>query len=273
MSTLAGKTLFITGGSRGIGKAIALRAAEDGANIIIASKTAEPHPKLPGTIYTAADEIEKKGGKPLPLIMDIRDEKGVQQAMEKGADTFGGIDILINNDSAIYLAGTLDTPVQYFDLMHDISVRGTFIATQACLPYLKRAVNPHILIFAPPLKIDTRWFANFLAYTMSKYGMSMCVLGMAEEFKDYGIAVNGLWPRTTIATAAIKNLLGDEQTINCSRKPSIMADAAYFLLRRDSRKTTGNFFIDDEVLTFEGVIDLDQYAVAPGQDLVPDFFL
>ncbi len=273
MPTLKNKTIFITGGSRGIGKAIALRAAEDGANIIIGGKTAEPHSKLTGTIYTAADEIETAGGKALPIIMDIRDEKQVQNAIEKGVEAFGGIDILINNASAIYLAGTLDTPVKYFDLLHDVNVRGTFIATQACLPFLRKAANPHVLIFAPPPKLDHRWFASFLAYTMSKYSMSMCVLGMAEEFKTDGIAVNGLWPRTTIATAAIENSRGHEQTVTRSRKPTIMADAAYILLGRNSRTTTGNFFIDDEVLLSEGITDLDKYAVEPGQALVPDLFL
>ncbi len=273
MSSLAGKTLFVTGGSRGIGKAIALRAAEDEANIIIAAKTAEPHPKLPGTIHSAADEIEKAGGKALPVIMDICDEKQIQNAINKGVEAFGGIDILINNASAIYLAGTVDTPVKYFDLLHNINVRGTFIATQVCLPYLKKASNPHVLVLAPPPKLDPQWYANFLAYTMSKYGMSMCVLGMAEEFKAYGIAVNGLWPRTTIATAAIKNLFGHEQTIQRSRKPEIMADAAHFLLTRDSRETTGSFFIDEEVLASAGITDFDQYAVEAGQELVPDLFL
>ncbi len=273
MADLKGKTLFVTGGSRGIGKAIALRAAGDRANVVVAAKTAEPHPKLEGTIYTSAEEIEAAGGKALPLVMDIRYEDQVRAAVEKAVETFGGIDILVNNASAIFLAGVEDTPMKRFDLMHQINVRGTFAASQACLPYLKRSENPHILVLSPPPKLDPKWFASHLAYTLSKYGMSMCVLGMAEEFKPHGIGVNALWPRTIIATAAVQNLLGGESSVQRSRKPDIMADAAYILLTRDSRKTTGNFFVDEEVLASEGISDLDKYALNPGSELIQDLFL
>lgn len=273
MATLRNKTLFITGGSRGIGKAIALRAARDGANVVVAAKTAEPHPKLPGTIYTSADEIEKAGGKALPVVMDIRFEDQIHAAVDRAVQTFGGIDILVNNASAIFLAGVEDTPMKRFDLMYKVNVRGTFAASQACLPHLRKSENPHILVLSPPPKLDPEWFADHLAYTMSKYGMSMCVLGMSEEFRGEGIAVNALWPRTIIATAAIENVVGGEPFMNRSRKPEIMADAAYFVLTRDSRTTTGNFFVDDEVLVSEGITDLDPYAVVPGADLVPDLFL
>ena len=270
---LENKTLFITGGSRGIGKEIALRAARDGANLVIAAKTAEPHPKLSGTIYTAAEEITKAGGQALPVIMDIRNEEQVLEAVEKAVKAFGGIDILVNNASAIFLAATTETPMKRYDLMHQVNVRGTFLASQACIPYLKKSDNPHILTLAPPLKLEAKWFAQYLAYTMSKYGMSMCVLGMSEELKPDGVAVNALWPRTTIATAAVQNLLGGDEMIRRSRKPEIMADAAYFILTSDSRSHTGNFFIDDEVLAAHGVTDLEKYAVVPGQDLMPDLFL
>ncbi len=273
MSTLRDKTLFITGGSRGIGKAIALRAARDGANVVIAAKTSEPHPKLPGTIYTTAEEIEEAGGKALPVVMDIRFEDQIRAAVARAVQTFGGIDFLVNNASAIYLSGVEDTPMKRFDLMHQINVRGTFAASQACLPYLRKAENPHILVLSPPPKLDPDWFAAHLAYTLSKYGMSMCVLGMSEEFRMEGIAVNALWPRTIVATAAIENVVGGEPFMNRSRKPEIMADAAYFILTRDSRTTTGNFFVDDEVLDAEGITDLERYAVVPGADLVPDLFL
>jgi citronellol/citronellal dehydrogenase len=273
MATLKDKTLFITGGSRGIGKAIAVRAARDGANVVIAAKTAEPHPRLPGTIYTAAEEIEKEGGRALPLLVDIRYEQQIQSAAEKAHEIFGGIDILVNNASAIFLAGVEQTPMKRFDLMYQINVRGTFAASQACLPYLKRAENPYILVLSPPPKLDPYWFATHLAYTISKYGMSMCVLGMSEEFKPFGIGVNALWPRTIIATAAVHNILGGESSIRRSRRPEIMADAAYSILTRDSRTTTGHFFIDDEVLVSEGITDLDRYAVEPGTDLIPDLFL
>lgn len=273
MSTLQGKTLFITGASRGIGKAIALRAAQDGANIVIASKTTEPHPRLPGTIFTAAEEMEAAGGQALPLKVDIRFEDQIQDAAEQAAERFGGIDIVVNNASAIFLAGTLETPMKRFDLMHQVNVRGTYATTQACLPYLKEAENPHVLNISPPLNMETRWFAPHVAYTMAKFGMSMCVLGMAGEFRDQGIAVNALWPRTTIATAAIRNLLGGEAIIRSSRKPSIMGDAAHWILTQDSRKCTGHFFVDDDVLREAGVSDFDSYAVDPDVELTPDFFL
>jgi citronellol/citronellal dehydrogenase len=273
MSDLKGKTLFITGASRGIGLAIGLKAAQDGANIVIAAKTGEPNPKLPGTIYTAAEEIEKAGGKALPLMVDIRDETQIQNAVQKAVETFGGIDILVNNASAISLTGTLETPMKRYDLMHQINTRGTFASSQACIPYLKQAPNPHILNLSPPLNMETRWFAPHVAYTMAKFGMSMCVLGMAGEFAKDGIAVNALWPRTAIATAAVQNLLGGDEAIRHCRKPEIMADAAYIILTRPSRQYTGQFFIDDEVLASAGVTDLDKYAVTPGVPLQPDFFV
>ncbi|HEY6335295.1 MAG TPA: NAD(P)-dependent oxidoreductase [Alphaproteobacteria bacterium] len=271
MASLKGKTLFISGGSRGIGLEIALRAAADGANIAIAAKTAEPHPKLPGTIHTAAKEIEAAGGQCLPLQVDIRDEDRVHEAVARTAERFGGIDILINNASAISLTGTLDTPVKRYDLMNGINARGTFVCSQACIPYLKAARNPHILTLSPPLNLNPRWFAQHLAYTMAKYGMSMCVLGMAEEFRKDGIAVNALWPRTVIATAALQMIPGVDP--RKARTPRIMADAAYAILGHESRKCTGNFFIDEDVLKEEGIADLSRYAVAPGQPLLPDVFL
>jgi citronellol/citronellal dehydrogenase len=270
---LKGKTLFITGGSRGIGKAIALRAARDGANIVVAAKTVEPHPKLPGTIHTAAREIEEAGGRALPVVMDVRSDEQIREAVDRAVSVFGGVDILVNNASAIFLAGTAETPMKRFDLMHQINVRGTFAVTQACLPHLKQAPNPHVLVLSPPPRLEKRWFAPHLAYTLSKFGMSLCVLGMAEEFREYGIAVNALWPRTIIATAAVHNVLGGENAARRGRKPEIMADAAYEILARDSRATTGNFFVDEEVLVQQGVTDLDRYAVEPGQDLIPDLFL
>jgi citronellol/citronellal dehydrogenase len=273
MRTLKNKTLFITGASRGIGLAIGLRAAQDGANIVIAAKTAEPNPKLPGTIYSAAAEIEAAGGKALPLVVDIRFEDQIQAAVEKTIETFGGIDILVNNASAIQLTDTLSTPMKRYDLMHQINTRGTFATSQACIPHLLKAENPHILNLSPPLNMEERWFQNHVAYTMAKYGMSMCVLGMAGEFRSKGLAVNALWPRTAIATAAVNNLLGGEEIMKRSRKPEIMADAAWFILTRDAKTTTGNFFIDDEVLQSEGIINLDAYAVTPGADLIPDFFI
>jgi citronellol/citronellal dehydrogenase len=273
MPDLKNKTLFVTGGSRGIGKEIALRAARDGANVVIAAKTAEPNPKLEGTIYTSAEEIEKAGGRALPVIVDIRYEDQIRAAVEKGVEAFGGIDILVNNASAIFLAGVADTPMKRFDLMYQINVRGTFAASQACLPHLKKAANPHILVLSPPPKLEPKWFADHLAYTISKYGMSMCVLGMSEEFRPYGIAVNALWPRTIIATAAVQNLLGGEASIRRSRRPAIMADAAHVVLTRNSRSTTGKFFVDEEVLASAGVADLDKYALVPGSELIQDLFL
>jgi len=273
MSKLKGKTLFITGASRGIGKAIGLRAARDGANIVIAAKTAEPHPKLPGTIYTAAAEMEAAGGKALACAVDIRLEEQVRQAVAKAVETFGGIDILVNNASAIRLTGTLATPMQRFDLMHQVNVRGAFSCSQACIPHLLKSSNPHILNISPPLKFESRWFAPHVAYTMAKYGMSLCVLGMAEEFRAQGLAVNALWPRTIIATAAVLNLLGGENALRKSRKPEIMGDAAYAILTRPSRECTGNFFIDDEVLRSEGVTDLSQYSMSSEAELIPDLFV
>lgn len=274
--TLAGKTIFISGGSRGIGLAIALRAAADGANVAIAAKTVEPNPKLPGTIYSAAAEIEAAGGKALALACDIRDDQQVVAAARKTADTFGGIDILINNASAISLTPTEATPIKRFDLMFGVDVRGTFLCTQSCLPYLKQSAerkrNPHILTLSPPLNMDARWFAPHVAYTMAKYGMSMCVLGHAAEFRQYGIAVNALWPRTVIQTAALQMIPGVKPE-HC-RKPEIMADAAYQVLISDSTTTTGNFFIDDEVLKRAGVTNLDKYSVVAGsRELLPDLFL
>ena len=276
MSTLANKTLFITGASRGIGKEIALRAAREGANIVIAAKTTEPHPKLSGTIYTAAEEVEAAGGKALPLVVDVREEAQVADAMEKAASTFGGIDILVNNASAINLAGTLQLEMKRFDLMHQINYRGTFLCSKLAVPYLKKAANPHVLNLAPPLSLNKRWFAPHVAYSMAKFGMSFCVLAMAEEFKRDGIAFNALWPRTTIATAAIQNQLGGDATMKLSRKPEIMADAAHAIFLRNSRECSGNFFIDDEVLAQEGVTDLRHYQVDPSLEihqLIPDFFI
>jgi citronellol/citronellal dehydrogenase len=271
--SLAGKTLFITGASRGIGKAIALRAARDGANIAIIAKTTEPHPKLPGTIYTAAEEIEAAGGKALPLAVDIRDENLVADAVKKTVETFGGIDILVNNASAIHLTTTEATPIKRYDLMHGINTRGTFVCSQACVPHLKKAANPHVLNLSPPLNMETKWFAPHVAYTMAKFGMSMCVLGMAGEFKRDGVAFNALWPRTVIATAAVQNLLGGDAAIKGSRKPEIMADAAYEIFNKPSRECTGNFFIDEDVLHAAGKKDLSEYAVDPASPLFPDFFV
>jgi citronellol/citronellal dehydrogenase len=269
--SLSGKTLFITGTSRGIGLAIALRAARDGANVVIAAKTETAHPKLPGTIYTAATEIEAAGGKALPLVVDIRFEDQVYGAVEQAVRHFGGIDILVNNASAISLTGTLQTPMKRYDLMMGVNVRGTFLCSQACLPHLKKAANPHILTLSPPLDMRATWFAPHLAYTMAKYGMSMCVLGMAEEFRDAGVAVNALWPRTIIATAALQVIPGAEA--ERGRTPEIVAEAAWHILTRNSRRTTGNFFIDDEVLAGAGITDLSRYSVAEGRPLKPDLFV
>ncbi len=270
--SLSGKTLFITGASRGIGKAIALRAAADGANIVVAAKTERAHPRLPGTIHTAAEEIEAAGGRALALKLDIRDEDAVAAAMARAAEHFGGIDILVNNASAIFLAPTPEVPMKRFDLMFGVNVRGTFVCSQAALPYLKQADNPHILNLSPPLNMDKQWFAPHVAYTMAKYGMSLCVLGMAEEFKPQGIAVNALWPRTVIATAALAMLGGAVKPENC-RKPEIMADAARWILTQPAAEISGNFFIDDEVLARAGVTDLEPYAVKPGEPLLPDLFV
>jgi citronellol/citronellal dehydrogenase len=271
--SLRGKTLFITGASRGIGLAIGLRAARDGANVVIAAKTAEPNPKLPGTIFTAAKEIEEAGGKALPLTVDVRDEAGVAAAVAKAVETFGGIDILVNNASAISLTGTEQTEMKRYDLMHQINTRGTFLCSKLCIPHLKKAANPHVLNLSPPLNMETRWFAPHVAYTMAKFGMSMCVLGMAGEYKSAGIAFNALWPRTTIATSAINNLLGGGNVMKASRKPEIMGDAAYIIFNRPARECTGNFFIDDEVMKSAGKTDLSEYAVDPSQQLMPDFFV
>ena len=273
MGDLKGKTMFLSGGSRGIGLAIAKRAAQDGANIIIAAKTAEPHPKLPGTIYSAAEEIEEAGGKALPVICDIRDEKIVEKAVAAGVEKFGGIDICVNNASAISLTPTLQTPMQRFDLMHQINTRGTFLVSKTCLPHLLESDNPHILNLSPPLDMVEKWFKNHVAYTIAKFGMSMCVLGMAGEFREQGVAVNALWPRTAIATAAVKNLLGGDEMIKRSRKPEIMADAAHFILTQPSREFTGNFCIDDEIMELAGVTDLTSYAIDPSLDLIADFFV
>ncbi len=272
MTNLAGRTLFITGATRGIGEAIALRAAADGANIVIAAKTDRPHPRLPGTLTTAAEAVEAAGGSALPIKLDIRDEHAVADAMKHAAEHFGGIDILVNNASAIWLAPTPDVPMKRFDLMFGVNVRGTFVCSQAALAYLSQAENPHILNLSPPLNINSDWFAPHLAYTMSKYGMSMCVLGMAQEFRDRGIAVNALWPRTVIATAALAMLGGKIKPENC-RKPEILADAAHAILTRPAKSTSGNFFIDDDILTEQGITDLERYAVSPGQPLAPDLFL
>jgi len=281
MASLAGKTLFISGASRGIGLAIARRAAKDGANVAIAAKTADPTPKLPGTIYTAAAEIEQagaaSGARALPLVCDIRDEGAVRAAVDRTVSTFGGIDILVNNASAISLTGTLATPMKRFDLMFGVNVRGTFLCSQACLPHLRQAAaagrNPHILTLSPPLNLNRRWFKEHVAYTMAKYGMSMCVLGMAEEFRDDGIGVNALWPRTVIATAAIAMLPGAAEHVDRMRTPEIMADAAHAVLTRDARMTTGNFFVDEDVLAEAGITDLARYAMKPGEALLPDLFL
>ena len=271
--SLQGRTLLITGSSRGIGKAIALRAAKDGANIAVVAKTAEPHPKLPGTVFSAVEEIEAAGGRGLPCVADIRFEDQLAEAVEKTVSEFGQIDCLVNNASAIFLAGTLETPMKRFDLMHGVNVRATYMASQLCIPHLLKSDNPHILNISPPLNLDPKWFAGHVAYTMAKYGMSQCVLGMAEEFRERGIGVNALWPKTAIATAAVMNLLGGEKAIRGCRKPEIMADAAHLVLTQESRSCTGNFFIDDELLKEHGVTDMEQYAVEPGHPLMPDFFV
>ena len=271
--TLSGKTLFVTGASRGIGLAIALRAARDGANVVIAAKTAEPHKHLPGTIYTAAEAIEAAGGAALPLVVDVRDEANVQDAVAQAVARFGGIDICVNNASAISMTRVEDTEMKRYDLMNGVNARGTFLVTKTCLPYLRKAANPHVLMLSPPLDMKAKWFSGHVAYTMAKFGMSMCVLGMAEEFKGDGVAVNALWPRTTIATAAIEfALLGAEGMRHC-RKPDIMADAAHAIFTSPSRELTGQFLIDDELLYARGVRDFESYRVDPTQPLAPDFFV
>ena len=271
--TLAGKTLFITGATRGIGRAIALRAARDGANVAVLGKTDTPHPKLPGTVHDAVREIEAAGGKAVACIADIRFEDQVKAAVDATLAAFGGIDILVNNASAINLTGTLATEMKRFDLMQQVNARGTFLCSRACIPHLEKSKNPHILMLSPPLTLEARWYAPHLAYTISKMGMSLCVLGLAEELRPRGIAVNALWPRTAIATAAVENLLGGGPLVAQSRKPEIVADAAHAILTRPASTTTGRFFIDDDVLRESGVTDFERYAVTPGGPLMPDFFL
>ena len=271
--SLAGKTLFITGASRGIGLAIALRAARDGANIAIAAKTAEPHKHLPGTVYSAAEEIKAAGGAALPLIVDIRDENQVRSAVQQTVDRFGGIDICVNNASAISLTGTQDTEMKRWDLMHQVNARGTFLVSKSCLPHLKAAQNPHILMLSPPLDLQEKWFAGHVAYSIAKYGMSLCVLGMAGEFRRDGISVNALWPRTAIATAAVKFALGGDAMIAASRKPDILADAAWHIFNETASQFTGNFLIDDSYLFSKGVTDFHPYRVDPEKKLAKDFFV
>jgi len=271
--SLSGKTLFITGASRGIGLAIALRAARDGANIAIAAKTAAPHPKLPGTVYSAAEEIERAGGRALPLIVDVRDEAQVAAAVRQCADTFGGIDVCVNNASAINLAPTEQIDLRRYDLMQQINTRGTFVTSRACLPYLRRTANPHILTLSPPLDLQPRWFAPHLAYSLAKYGMSLCMLGLAAEYREAGVACNALWPRTTIATAAVQFALGGEAMMRRSRRPEIVADAAHLILSKSARECTGQFLIDDTVLYEAGVRDFEPYSVEPGTVLYADLFV
>jgi citronellol/citronellal dehydrogenase len=271
--SLAGKTLFITGASRGIGLAIGLRAARDGANVAIAAKTAEPHPKLSGTIYTAAEDIERAGGKALPLVVDVRDEMMVKEALDKTAAHFGGVDIVVNNASAIQLTPVVTTDMKRFDLMHQINTRGTFVVSKWAIPHLEKAANPHILMISPPLDMSEKWFAPHTGYTMAKFGMSLVVLGLAGELRPKGIAVNALWPRTVIATAAVKNLLGGDAMMRQSRKPEIMADAAYAIFNKPARELTGRFLIDDTFLAENGVTDFEPYRVDPSQQLAADFFV
>lgn len=271
--SLNNKTLFITGASRGIGLAIGLRAARDGANVVIAAKTAVPHPKLEGTIYTAADAITKAGGKALPLVVDVRDEESVKAAIAKTVETFGGLDIVVNNASAINLSSTEAVDMKRYDLMNQINTRGTFMVSKFAIPHLARAANPHILMLSPPLDMSEKWFAPHLAYSIAKYGMSLCVLGLAGELRGRGIAVNALWPRTTIATAAVNNLLGGDALMKASRTPDILADAAHMIFTTPSRELTGQFLIDDTFLVSRGVTDFDHYRVDPTQPLAPDFFV
>jgi citronellol/citronellal dehydrogenase len=272
--SLAGKTIFMSGGSRGIGLAIAARAAADGANVALIAKTAEPHPKLEGTIYTAAETIEEAGGQALPILGDIRDDDQVSSAVAQAVDRFGGIDICVNNASAISLVGTEALELKRYDLMQDINTRGTFSVSRACIPHLKGAENPHVLTLSPPLDLQPKWFKDHVGYTISKYGMSMCTLGMAEEFREDGIAFNSLWPRTIIATAAVQNLLGGDAAMKSSRKPEIVADAAHAILTRPSREATGNFFLAEDVLAEEGITDLSGYSYSDGDsELIPDLFV
>jgi citronellol/citronellal dehydrogenase len=270
---LKNRTAIITGGSRGIGLAIAKRLAAEGVNVVVAAKTTEPHPKLPGTIYEAAEEIKNLGGIALALVLDLRDEEQIQKVVSDTVAHFGGIDILVNNASAIYLAGVEYTPSKRYDLMHQINVRGTFLMSQACIPFLKKSTHAHILNLSPPLDIKPAWFENHTAYTMSKFGMSMVALGLSAELKPYGVAANGLWPRTTIATAAVQNLLGGDALIKQSRWPAIVADAAAYILSQDPKTTTGNFFIDEDVLRSQGIHDFTSYAVDPANQLAPDLFI
>jgi len=272
MGTMEGRTVFITGASRGIGRAIGVSCAREGANVVIAAKTRVPNPKLPGTIDEAAAEVERAGGRALPVECDVRSEEEILAAVSRAVERFGGIDVLVNNASAIHLADTAGTPLKRWDLMHSVNARATFAASKACLPHLLKGRNPHILVLAPPISLSPRWFAGHLAYTISKYGMSMCVIGLSQELKERGVGVNALWPRTVIATAAL-NLLGGEATARRGRKPEVVADAALRILRRDARACTGNFFIDEEVLREEGMTDFGRYAVAPGEELLPDLFL
>jgi citronellol/citronellal dehydrogenase len=271
--SLKGRTLFITGASRGIGLAIALRAARDGANIAIAAKTETPHPKLPGTIYTAAQEIAQAGGQALPLVVDVRDEAQVKSAIDRTVETFGSLDIVVNNASAVSRTPLIETDARRFDLMYQVNTRGTFLVSKYAIPHLARGANPHILMNSPPLDMQEKWFAGSTAYSIAKYGMSLVVLGLAGELRAQGIAVNALWPRTTIATAAIKNLLGGDRVMRMSRTPEIMADAAYLIFQKPSRSFTGNFLIDDSFLAAQGVTDFEQYRVDPGTPLAPTFFV
>ena len=271
--SLAGKTMFISGGSRGIGLAIAKRVAADGANVALMAKTAEPHPMLPGTVFTAAEEIEAAGGTAMPIVGDIRDDDAVFETVQHVAERFGGIDICVNNASAINLSGSLDLPMKRYDLMQDVNTRGTFLVSKACLPFLVEAENPHILTLSPPLNLAPHWFANHVAYTISKYGMSMVTMGLAEEFRGRGVAANCLWPETIIATAAVQNLLGGDAAMARSRRPEIVADAAHAILCRDSATTTGNFFIDEQVLAEEGITDLTPYSYGGDGELQRDIFL
>lgn len=273
VGSLRGKTVFITGASRGIGHAIGLRAARDGANVVVAAKTAEPHAKLEGTVYSAADEMVAAGGKAVACVVDIREEQQVLAAVDRAVTEFGGIDILVNNASAIFLAGTTETPMKRFDLMHQVNTRGTFLVTQACLPHLLKASNPHVLNLSPPLNLESRWFAPHVAYSIAKFGMSLCVLGMADEYRDQGVAFNALWPKTAIATAAIRNVLGGPEAMRHCRKPAIVADAAHWIVTQDSRTCTGQFFLDEDVVQKLHGKSLDDYAVEPGQELMPDFFV